>query len=202
MKSGWKVRIVLGLVFIANALVVRQIIASSPANVPGDNTPKAPRVTSTKSGTSSFTLSPTTAPSGMREIDEEIKDTYLVTRVIDGDTIEIQGGEKVRYIGVDTPETKHPRKPVQCFGRQAAEKNKQLVEGKMVRLEKDVSEADRYGRLLRYVYAGDVFVNLAMVKQGYAYAATFPPDVKYQELFSQAQREAREGRRGLWGECK
>ena len=138
----------------------------------------------------------------MREIDEEIKDTYLVTRVIDGDTIEIQGGEKVRYIGVDTPETKHPRKPVQCFGRQAAEKNKQLVEGKMVRLEKDVSEADRYGRLLRYVYAGDVFVNLAMVKQGYAYAATFPPDVKYQELFSQAQREAREGRRGLWGECK
>jgi len=202
MKSGWKVRIVLGLVFIANALVVRQIIASSPANVPGDNTPKAPRVTSTKSGTSSFALSPTTAPSGMREIDEEIKDTYLVTRVIDGDTIEIQGGEKVRYIGVDTPETKHPRKPVQCFGRQAAEKNKQLVEGKMVRLEKDVSEADRYGRLLRYVYAGDVFVNLAMVKQGYAYAATFPPDVKYQELFSQAQREAREGRRGLWGECK
>ena len=80
MKSGWKVRIVLGLVFIANALVVRQIIASSPANVPGDNTPKAPRVTSTKSGTSSFTLSPTTAPSGMREIDEDFSHTCACRR--------------------------------------------------------------------------------------------------------------------------
>src|SRR4030042_2567140 len=79
----------------------------------------------------------------------------LVTRVIDGDTIEIEGGQKVRYIGIDTPEKVDPRPSVQCYGKEAAAKNKELVEGKRVRLEKDVSETDKYGRLLRYVFVGD-----------------------------------------------
>ncbi len=128
-------------------------------------------------------------------------DTFKVTRVIDGDTIEIEGGERVRYIGIDTPETVDPRKPVQCFGVEASNKNKELVEGKMVRLEKDITDRDKYNRLLRYVYVGDIFVNLELVKQGFAYSYSYPPDIKYQEQFLKAQQEAREAKRGLWNAC-
>ena len=127
--------------------------------------------------------------------------TVLAVRVIDGDTIEIEGGQKVRYIGIDTPETVDPRKPVQCFGIEASNRNKQLVEGKRIRLEKDVSETDKYNRLLRYVYVDDVFINLALVRDGFAYSSTFPPDVKYQDQFTEAQRLAREQNKGLWGAC-
>ncbi len=124
-----------------------------------------------------------------------------VVRVIDGDTIEvaIRGSlYKVRYIGIDTPETVHPQNPVEYFGKEATRKNRELVEGKIVRLEKDVSETDKYGRLLRYVWVDDIFVNDYLVRQGYAYAYTYPPDVKYAEQFVQAQKEARENNRGLW----
>lgn len=125
----------------------------------------------------------------------------IVKRVIDGDTIELASGKRVRYIGIDTPETVDPRKPVQCFGREAKEENARLVDGKTVRLEKDVSETDIYGRLLRYVYVGDVMVNEALARGGFAYASSFPPDVKYQEKFLLAQQEARENNRGLWAGC-
>jgi len=121
-----------------------------------------------------------------------------VTRVIDGDTIEIEGGQKVRYIGIDTPETVHPSEPIECFGKEASSKNNELVAGKKVRLEKDVSETDKYGRLLRYVWVGDTFVNDCLVRQGYAKASSYPPDVKYQEQFRQAEQEARDAGRGLW----
>lgn len=125
-------------------------------------------------------------------------DTVRVIRVVDGDTVEIEGGQRVRYIGIDTPESTTQQ---ECFGKEASAKNRELVEGKLVRLEKDVSETDRFGRLLRYVYVGDVMVNAELVRQGYAQAATFPPDVKHQELFLQLQREAREAGRGLWSAC-
>jgi micrococcal nuclease len=124
-----------------------------------------------------------------------------VTRVIDGDTIEIEGGERVRYIGINTPETVDPRKPVQCFGVESSKKNKELVEGRMVRLEKDITNRDKYNRLLRYVWAGDTLVNLELVKQGFAQSYSYPPDIKYQDRFIEAQREAREVKRGLWGAC-
>jgi len=124
-----------------------------------------------------------------------------VIRVIDGDTIEIEGGERVRYIGIDTPETVDPRKPVQCFGVEAFNKNKELVEGKMVRLRKDITDRDKYNRLLRYVWVGDAFINLELVKQGFAYSYSYPPDVKYQDQFVKAQQEARESKRGLWNSC-
>lgn len=139
-----------------------------------------------------------------------------VTRVIDGDTIELETGQKVRYIGIDTPETVHPEKSTQCFGLQASNKNIELVEGKAVRLEKDVSETDKYGRLLRYVYVpsealskvegakeglGDTFVNKFLVEEGYAYASTYPPDVKYQQVFNSAQQQAQEQKKGLWSDC-
>ncbi len=132
---------------------------------------------------------------------------YVVARAIDGDTIELESGEKVRYIGIDTPETKHPKKAVQCFGKEAHEKNKELVEGKYVRLERDVSERDKYGRLLRYVYVvntdsnEEIFVNAELVSKGYAHASTFPPDVKFQEIFLDGQDFAREHKLGLWGGC-
>ena len=127
---------------------------------------------------------------------------FIVKRVIDGDTIELENGQIVRYIGVDSPELHHPKKPVQCFGQEALEFNKKLVEGKEVRLEKDVSETDRYKRLLRYVYVGDIFINQKLVEEGFASVATFPPDVKYVEVFLQAQEKAREKGTGLWSICK
>ena len=127
---------------------------------------------------------------------------FVVTRVIDGDTIELETGQHVRYIGVNAPESVHPTKPVQCFGHEASEWHRHLVEGKSVRLAKDISEVDRYGRLLRYVYLLDgTFVNLELAKQGYGYVDTFPPDVKYSQLFVAAAREAREAGRGLWRAC-
>lgn len=124
-----------------------------------------------------------------------------VVRVVDGDTIKVDiEGEvyTIRYIGVDTPETKHPTKPVEPFGPEAAAKNEELVGGKMVGLEKDVSEVDRYGRLLRYVYVGDLMVNGELVSLGLAQVSTYPPDVKYQEWFLDLQHEAREAGRGMW----
>lgn len=127
--------------------------------------------------------------------------SFKVTRVIDGDTIEIEGGERVRYIGIDTPETVDPRKPVQCFGVESSKKNKELVEGKMVRLEKDITDRDKYRRLLRYVWVGDTFVNLALVKEGYAYSYSYPPDIAHQDQFIAAEREARETKMGLWNAC-
>ncbi len=125
-------------------------------------------------------------------------DTVLVTRVIDGDTIEIEGGETIRYIGIDTPETVHPEKPVEYFGKEASEKNRELVEGRIVRLEKDIQNKDAYGRLLRYVWLGDTMVNVELVRLGYAYSYSFPPNVTYQELILQAEQEARQNERGLW----
>jgi len=135
-----------------------------------------------------------------------IKPSYtvkaLVTKVIDGGTIwvDISGKSyKVRYIGMDTPETVHPSKPVEYFGKDASQKNTELVGGKTVYLEKDISEEDKYGRLLRYVWTDDVtMVNAVLVRLGYAYSYTYPPDVKYQDLFLLLQREARENNRGLW----
>ena len=128
---------------------------------------------------------------------------FVVSRVIDGDTIELATGEKIRYIGIDTPETVHPKKAVQCFGKEASNYNRQLVEGKKVRLQKDVSETDKYGRLLRYVYLSDgTFVNLKLVKEGFATAATFPPDVAHAAEFRSAAAVARAAKRGLWGKCR
>lgn len=134
--------------------------------------------------------------------DNQQTETFKVTRVIDGDTIEIESGQKVRYIGIDTPETVDPRTLPQCFGSQAAAKNRELVEGKNVSLEKDVSETDKYGRLLRYVFIDGLFVNEYLVKEGFAYASSYPPDVKYQDLLASAQNQARSINKGLWSLCQ
>lgn len=127
-----------------------------------------------------------------------------VVRVVDGDTIEvlINGKpEPIRYIGIDTPETVDPRKPVQCFGIEASKKNKEFVEGKMVRLEKDITDRDKYSRLLRYIWVGDTLINEALVAQGFAKSYSYPPDVKYQDRFVAAEKKAREDKLGLWTAC-
>jgi len=124
-----------------------------------------------------------------------------VVRVIDGDTIEIEGNKKVRYIGINTPELHDPRRPVGCFAQASADENRRLVEDKEIFIQKDVSEVDKYKRLLRYVWVGDTFVNDYLVRQGFAQVSTFPPDVKYQQQFLEAQEEAKVNNRGLWREC-
>ncbi len=124
-----------------------------------------------------------------------------VVRVVDGDTIHVRMGtrlEKVRYIGVNTPELHHPTKGEEPGGREAATVNRQLAAGKRVRLELDVQESDRYGRLLAYVWVGEMMVNAELVRRGYAQVMTVPPNVRYQELFLKLQRDAREAGRGLW----
>lgn len=137
----------------------------------------------------------------VQEIQKKDDGTVFVTRVVDGDTIEIENGEKVRYIGVNTPESVDPRRKVQCFGREASAYNKKLVEGKRVRLELDVEDRDKYGRLLRYVWIGDTMINEQLVADGYAQVMTIPPNVKYVERFRIAQTKAREAKQGLWSAC-
>lgn len=127
----------------------------------------------------------------------------MVAAAIDGDTIRLADGSRVRYIGVDTPETVHPSKPVQCFGKEASDFNRGLVEGRPVRLERDITDTDHYGRLLRYVYLADgTFVNLELVRQGYASVVTYPPDVAQTTTLQAAQQEARSAGRGLWSACQ
>jgi len=136
----------------------------------------------------------------------------LVKRAVDGDTLVLEDGERVRLIGIDTPEMHESNKlyrdasrsrqdatTIQKLGRLSYEFTKQLVEGKRVSLEFDVERHDRYGRLLAYVYLKDgTFVNARIVQEGYASLLTYPPNVKYSDLFAKLYREARENRRGLW----
>jgi micrococcal nuclease len=131
-----------------------------------------------------------------------------VDRVVDGDTIRVvvAGGrsERVRLIGIDTPETKDPRRPVQCFGREASAFTTRLLpRSTPVRLVRDVEGRDRYGRLLAYVYRArdGLFVNLALAENGYARALTIPPNVAHADEFLAAVGAARQQLRGLWGRC-
>ncbi len=125
----------------------------------------------------------------------------LVTRVIDGDTIEVNIAgtiHKVRYIGMDTPELSDKRAEYSALAQEATRYNRQLVGGKTVRLEKDVSETDKYGRLLRYVYVDDIFVNAELVRQGLAWAKAYPPDTKYQDQLGKLERQARQAGKRIW----
>jgi micrococcal nuclease len=122
------------------------------------------------------------------------------TRVVDGDTIVLDGNERVRLIGVDTPETVHPSKPVEFFGKEASAFTKRTVEGKKVRLKYDWQLKDKYGRTLAYVYLSDgTLLNAEIIKQGYGHAYTKYP-FKYLEDFRKYEREAREQGKGLWSD--
>ncbi|MEW5758365.1 MAG: thermonuclease family protein [Candidatus Omnitrophota bacterium] len=137
---------------------------------------------------------------------------FIVKRVIDGDTLLLNNGQKVRLIGLDTPEmhesdklyrdakrTKKDIKVIQAQGRLAYQFTKSLVEGKAVSIEFDIEHYDKYGRLLAYVYLEDnTFINAKIIEEGYAQTMTIPPNVKHQELFLNLQKQARENNRGLW----
>jgi micrococcal nuclease len=127
-----------------------------------------------------------------------------VTRVLDGDTIEVRidgHTDDVRYIGIDTPETVKPGAPIQCFGPQSSALNHRLVEGRAVRLVFDRERRDVYGRLLAYVYVGSEFVNARLVRLGFARTLTIPPNVAHAGLFHRLARAAGRAGRGLWGAC-
>lgn len=156
------------------------------------------------------TVNPKAVPNSepkTKKVQQEETKFYKVARVVDGDTIRvyIDGKEEtVRLLAIDTPETKDPRKPVQCFGSKATEKMTQLVAGKYVRLERDQQQPDkdRYSRLLRYIYLEDgTLVNAEMVKQGFAFAYTRFPTDKLEE-FRKYEKQAREAGLGLWGACE
>lgn len=142
-------------------------------------------------------------PAGVRAQDRL---PATVVGVTDGDTIRAQLADgavgRVRLIGIDTPESVDPRRPVQCFGPEASQHTKELLDGKMVELELDIQQRDRFGRLLAYVWLGETNVNVQIAADGYAQALTIPPNVKYEEPIRNAVREAREAGRGLWGGCQ
>lgn len=118
----------------------------------------------------------------------------LVTSVIDGDTIELQDGRRVRYLGIDTPETG------EYYGSEATARNRELVENKVVELQSGERDKDEYGRLLRYVYVDGTFVNAELVAQGYATAYIFDPDDRYSQILVQLEQYAKMRQRGLWAE--
>ena len=123
---------------------------------------------------------------------------FICEKVIDGDTIRLSNGEKVRLIGVDTPEFYHPLKPVEFYTKEAKMFTKKLVEGKRIRLEYDKEKRDKYERLLAYVYLENgTFLNAEIIKQGYGFAYTKYP-FKYLEQFKKYEKEAREKELGLW----
>ena len=138
------------------------------------------------------------------------REPATVMRVIDGDTIEVvlwstQRLETVRYIGIDTPETVHPSRPVEPLGPEATQANRALVDGNAVTLERDVTNRDRYGRLLRYVYVEangqNLLVNAELVRRGLAHSSPYPPDVTYQASIARAEAEAKRAGRGLWAQA-
>jgi micrococcal nuclease len=121
-----------------------------------------------------------------------------VVFVYDGDTIKLDNGERVRYLGIDTPEMNYKKPPPERFAEQAKIFNEQLVAQKKVRLEFDAQKRDKYNRLLAYVYVDDIFVNAEILKQGYGKVYIIPPNVKYADEFLALQREARAGKKGIW----
>jgi micrococcal nuclease len=130
--------------------------------------------------------------------------TVVVTRVVDGDTVEVHldgDEEDVRYIGVDTPETVKPGEPVGCFGPQASAFNHRLVEGRRVRLVFGAERRDVYGRLLAYVYLDGRFVNAELVRRGLARTLTIPPNDRFAGELKRLEIAAARAGRGLWGAC-
>jgi len=128
----------------------------------------------------------------------------VIRKVVDGDTVEVSGGERVRLIGIDTPETKAPDRPVGCFGKEASAFTASVLPpGTGVRLVGDAEQRDKYGRLLAYVYrqSDGLFVNAELLRRGYAQLLTIPPNIAHADEFTAIAREARAGNQGLWSAC-
>ena len=189
------------------ALALASLLVASPSYAPPAPSPSRPSAL----GPSASRPSPYPLPSGERvQLTGPGQGTEAlvgrVVRTVDGDTIHVRLGsgiEKVRYIGIDTPEVHHPTRGEEPGGRAASEVNRRLVGDRAVRLEPDVQTRDRYGRLLAYVWVQgpdgvEVMVNAELVRLGYAAVLTVPPNVRHAELFRQLAAEARAQHRGLW----
>ena len=167
--------------------------ASAPNATPTETTSATP----SQSPSATPTTSPTPAPQWLR-----------VASVVDGDTIKVETGggvvETIRLIGLDTPETKKPGTPVQCFGPEASTYAKNLLDGKQVRIDQDSTQGatDKYGRTLAYVWLQDGrLLNQVMLAGGYGREYTYDKPYKYQTEFTAAQRRARDSKAGLWQSC-
>lgn len=139
--------------------------------------------------------------SGQEGVSSSGGEIARVARVIDGDTIVLEDGRHVRYVGINAPEIAHEGKAGQCYGEEAKTRNGDLVEKKEVRLVRDVSEKDKYGRFLYFVFVGDVFVEEVLVREGYARKMSIEPDKMRAKDIAEWEKEARSRRTGLWGAC-
>ncbi len=152
------------------------------------------------------TISPVATPAATPTINQATTSAeitkVIVTRIIDGDTFEISDGSKVRLIGINSPEIKGEGGKSDCFALEAKNKLASLLNGKEVYLRRDVSEVDKYNRLLRYAYVDNLLVNEYMLSEGYAQVATYPPDTALSGIFVQSERQARKEKLGLWKACQ
>lgn len=200
--NNWLKWVVIGLlitVFCVTLIVV--LIKNHNDSNPGDN--PTPEIETGDSNNPSVEPEPT-KPSVPTSI--ELKSggqLYMVSRVVDGDTIDVIYDNqqiRIRLIGINTPETVHPSKPQECFGQEASNRLKALLSGKSVAIELDASQdkVDDYGRTLAYVYVDNKMINYAMVYDGYAYEYTYNVPYKYQSEFKAAQKDADANNRGLW----
>lgn len=199
MNRSYRLLIICAILFLISGVVFWRGLASIEPNVVDNSEDVAMEVASDSSNLVIADSASVQSP--------DSGEVARVTKVVDGDTIEIESGGqqyKVRLIGVDTPETVDPRRPAGCFGKEASNESHRLMDNQSVVLVKDVTDKDKYDRLLRYVYVIQdqdnwLFINDYLVRNGFAKSSTYPPDVKYQEQFKEAEIEAREANRGLWG---
>lgn len=201
-----KIAAVLGVVLVTSLVVS---VTSAP---PVEPKPEAEATTEENKEEASADLAPVSDTDSDQAVATEAQtnDTGKVVKVVDGDTltVEINGiNETIRIIGINTPETVDPRKPVECFGQEASAKAKELLDGQTVHLEADATqgERDKYNRLLRYVFlSDDSDFGKRMISEGYAYEYTYSTQYKYQQDYKTAQTEAQAAKRGLWadGACE
>jgi len=200
LSRGYKWLIALGVIFVLSS-----VFSGNNPSVSQERILNTAGVKNLNNEVESISISKEQKPDGIAVSTNSTTNLYDVVKVVDGDTLDVRINgtvERLRLIGINTPETVDPRKPVECFGIEASNKAKTVLAGKKVSLEADSSqdERDKYGRLLRYVFLEDgTNFNLMMVRDGFAYEYTYETPYKYQKEFKSAQKDAQTQKLGLWG---